>query len=144
MKIDRSYIYFLFVYYFSSAAFYWVYLLTGQRSPILKHSKSYITSAQPVSSNELAMSLWKLLKSRMFPLSIRELFRPVRWSLNPCTSPMSFGFFCAARPHIHFYLLSDVSLTVEIGLNSRSIIVIAGHVWVSPWPCLGSPSESSL
>ena len=61
-----------------------------------------------------------------------------------CESHELWFFYCAARPHFHFYLLSDVSLTVEIGVNSRTIIVIAGHVWVSPWPCLGSPSGSSL
>ena len=38
---------------------------------------------------------------------------------------MSFGLFCAARPHIYFYLFGDVSVSVEIGLNSRTIIVIA-------------------
>ena len=89
-------------------------------------------------------SLWELLKSGMFPLSIWELFRPAIWPWNLCARSMSFGLFCAARPHIYFYILSDVSLTVEIGLNSRTVIVIAGHVWVCPWSCLWFPSGSFL
>ena len=89
-------------------------------------------------------SLWELLKSGMFPLSIWELFRPAIWPRNLCARSMSFGLFCAARPHIYFYILSDVSLTVEIGLNSRTVIVIAGHVWVSPWFVNGTLISLSL
>lgn len=78
----------------------------------------------------------------MFWLSIWELFRPVRLSGNPCASLISPGLSCAARPHVYFYLLRNVSFTVVIELNYRAIIVITRRVWVFPSPCLESSSAS--
>ena len=42
------------------------------------------------------------------------------------------------QDHTFIFTLSDESLTVIIGLNSRAIIVTANRVWVCPWPCLES------
>lgn len=78
----------------------------------------------------------------MFWLSIWELFRPVRLSGNPCATLISPGLSCAARPHVYFYLLRNVSFAVVMGLNYRAIIVITRRVWIFPSPCLESSSAS--
>ena len=49
---------------------------------------------------------------------------------------------CNKTSHI-FLPLSDVSLTVIVGLNSRTIIVIVRRVWVCPLPC-SQPSTGSF
>ena len=49
-----------------------------------------------------------------------------------CESHELWFFLCRKTTHSFVMCVSDVSLTVEIGLNSSTIIVIAGHVWVSP------------
>lgn len=51
-------------------------------------------------------------------------------SYNPYTSLASLGFLCVTRPHIYFYLLSDVYLTVVKGRNSCTIIVVASCAWI--------------
>lgn len=51
-------------------------------------------------------------------------------SYNPYTSLASLGFLCVTRPHINFYLLSDVSLTVVKRRNSCTIIVVASCAWI--------------
>ena len=44
---------------------------------------------------------------------------------------------CCKTTH-YFYLLSDVSLTVVVGLNSRTMIVMVSDDLVCPLPCLES------
>ena len=82
-------------------------------------------------------SVWELLKLGMFWLNIWESLKPVRLSWYPYASLVSLGLLCAARPHIYFYPLSDASMSVVIGLNSRTMIVIGSRVWVCPWHYLG-------
>ena len=56
-----------------------------------------------------------------------ELFRLVRLSWNPHAGLVSLGLLCDARPRIYFYPLSDVSLTIVVGLNSRAFRAILPH-----------------
>ena len=64
----------------------------------------------------------------MFLLSAQIILRSLSESCEP------WFVLCSKTAKLYFYLLRNynVSLTVVIGLNSRTIVVIARRVWVCP------------
>ena len=76
------------------------------------------------------LCLWYCGATKMRNFLCENCLGLLQISYNPYTSLASLGFLCVTRPHIYFYLLSDVSLTVVKGRNSCMIIVVASCAWI--------------